>query len=119
MQRLINTDPGFYELLGPVFGSREIDRAVKDRLFDDAGKVWLVEEKDGAVSAVVSLLRGVIKNVYAKGPDDLIPLLREIYAETSNGTLPACYQEQYMAAGYEIVKASVNFVMVKGGMSGD
>ena len=36
--KITNKDPGFYDLLGPIFGSRKVHRETGDRFFDDDKK---------------------------------------------------------------------------------
>ena len=42
IRKLTRTDEDFYAVLGPVFGSRLIEKQTRDRFYDDAGKVWYV-----------------------------------------------------------------------------
>lgn len=50
----VNTDPGFYEELGPFFGSREIEKELGYKMYDDPGRVWLIVKDGKAVVAVSS-----------------------------------------------------------------
>ena len=40
--KMSRKDPDFYSIMGPVFGSREIQRKTGDRFFDDDNKEWHV-----------------------------------------------------------------------------
>ena len=39
--RTNRSDPNFYLLVGPYFGSRKIERQTRDRFYDDPGKSGL------------------------------------------------------------------------------
>lgn len=39
----------FYVTLGPLFGSREMQKTLGYPMFDDPGKAWIVIENDGEV----------------------------------------------------------------------
>ena len=47
---LTRNDEDFYRLLGPVFGSRQIEKITRDRFYDDEGKIWYVVPNKGAAS---------------------------------------------------------------------
>ena len=40
IKKMTNSTPGFYELMGPIFGSRDIEKITGDRFFDDDDKIW-------------------------------------------------------------------------------
>ena len=46
--RTNRSDPNFYLLVGPYFGSRKIERQTRDRFYDDPGKIWFVTEGGAA-----------------------------------------------------------------------
>ena len=50
-------DADFYALLGPVFGSREIEKITRDRFYDDTGKIWYVVCGKGAASVLGSTIK--------------------------------------------------------------
>ena len=46
--RMNRSSAGFYEIMGPVFGSRAIERDTHDRFYDDADKEWYCIPGEGA-----------------------------------------------------------------------
>lgn len=69
IRKLIRSDEDFYAVLGPVFGSRLIEKQTKDRFYDDADKVWYVVQGKGAAS-VLSDMRVVLGKDDAKHQAD-------------------------------------------------
>lgn len=60
--KITNKDPGFYDLLGPIFGSRKVHRETGDRFFDDDKKEWYLEVNDEKeILALISLSGETIK----------------------------------------------------------
>lgn len=52
--RLNQKSPNFYELLGPVFGSRTIEQETNDRFYDDAEKEWfLLLDQDAYLASLL------------------------------------------------------------------
>lgn len=115
---LTNKDSGFYEILGPIFGSREVQRETRDRFYDDAGKEWYIEiNKNSEALAVVSIADGKIKNVYGKDLECLEKLLKDMYYLTETSTVPGVYLDAYKKAGYTIEESGLKkFVKIKGGV---
>lgn len=98
IKRMKNIDHGFYEYMGRIFGSRQVQRDTGDRFYDDDGKEWIIDVRNGNVMSVVSIKDSVIKNVYADDIFSLIDVLKSIHAEVTGGTVPIAYQEAYTAA---------------------
>lgn len=117
MQRIKNTDTGFYDIVGPVFGSRKIQRVTKDRFYDDDEKEWIVQlDSNKNVIYAISIIDGIIKNIYSESPEATTDALKEIYNEISYGVVPVVYKNLYISAGYEIEESvMVNFVKIVGG----
>lgn len=115
VKRMKNTDRGFYGYMGKVFGSRRVQRDTTDRFYDDAGKEWIIDVRNGEVVSVISMEKMLIKNVYAEDVFSLIEILKSVYAEVSSGTVPSAYREAYTAAGYQITEEKKNFVVIRGG----
>ena len=118
IRRMKNSDSGFYEHMGKIFGSRKVQKDTADRFYDDDGKEWISEIEKGAVLAVVSVKDYGIRNVYAEDAQPLITILKEIHAEVFGGTVPMAYKDAYIEAGYEISEEKKNFLVIKGGKSG-
>lgn len=51
---MVNTDPGFYGIMGPVFGSREIEKELGGKVYDDQDRVWFVARHEGSLAGVCS-----------------------------------------------------------------
>ena len=105
-----NKKSGFYALLGPVFGSRAVEKATHDRFYDENGKVWYVYGKSGAAS----VLDGCVKNFWADDDEAADCLLREITSdyETLTGIVPKVYDSAFMRAGFRLSVHSKNFMEV-------
>lgn len=116
--KITNKDPGFYDLLGPIFGSRKVHRETGDRFFDDDKKEWYLEVNDEKeILAVISLSGETIKNVYCQSQDSLIQLLKDVYYSTGSSTVPSVYLDAYKKAGYSIEESELKkFVKIQGGV---
>lgn len=112
-----NTDKDFYNLLGPVFGSRKIQRVTKDRFFDDDEKEWIIQiGKDKKVIYAISVIGDTIKNIYSEDPEATSIALKSLYGEVLCGIVPAVYEDIYISAGYSVQECNmVNFVKIIGG----
>lgn len=120
MIRLLkNSADDFYKYMGPIFGSRKIQRATKDRFYDDDGKEWLLYLEGGSVLAVLSMEKGTIKNIYGEDMEALAVLLEQSKADAVSGIVPAIYTEQYKNAGYRVEGHSANFVKITAGGTED
>lgn len=47
-----NETPGFYNDLGPIFGSREIEKELGGKVYDDPGRTWFVAKAGDKVAGV-------------------------------------------------------------------
>lgn len=116
--KLTNKDPEFYTIMGPVFGSREVQRKTGDRFYDDDQKEWYIElDETGEVTAVVSVVASVIKNVYGKDEAALLKILKEIYYIAMESIVPSVYAAIYRKAGYTIEEEGSlkKFIKIRGG----
>lgn len=117
LKRMINTDKDFYNYMGRIFGSREVQRKTSDRIYDDNGKEWIMEIEKNIVVAVLSIKDSTIKNVYAEDLDSLVKILEEVYSEVNKGIVTREYKNEYVSAGYKIIEEKKNFLTIKGGKS--
>lgn len=116
MRKILNRNSkDFYKYMGPIFGSREIQRITNDRFFDDEGKDWYLNIDDDEVTAVISVKNSDIKNVYLKNFDESVKLLKDIKANISKGIVPSAYESLFREAGYETDEHSTNYIKVGGG----
>lgn len=117
IKRINNNQKDFYKYMGPIFGSRTVQRETSDRFYDDDEKEWILNIINKEIISVVSMKNNEIKNIYTKDPFSLIELLKMIYKEVKCGTVPIVYLEIYSGAGYILMEEYKNFVKIKGGMS--
>lgn len=64
IERMINTDPGFYQILGPFLSRRSIVRDLGDPVWDDDGKFWFVALDGNAVAGFAGLRSEETKHVF-------------------------------------------------------
>lgn len=116
--KLTNKEPEFYTVMGPVFGSRVVQRKTGDRFYDDDQKEWYIEQDEaGEVLAVVSVAGSVIKNVYAKDEAVLLKILKELYYVITDSIVPSVYADIYREAGYNVDEEEKlkKFIKIRGG----
>ena len=122
IKKMTNSTPGFYELMGPIFGSRDIEKITGDRFFDDDDKIWYLNLSGERLMACISLKEDVIKNVLGFKEESLLQLLNEVLDEAIGGIVPNIYEHLYVEAGYQIVKdvdskrRLIRFVPIQGRM---
>lgn len=116
--KIDRSNPDFYKVMGPVFGSRLIQRQTNDRFYDDPDKEWFIEQSGDHIDYVISVKDGVIKNIYLENGAKAVEALKAIYLDVTSGIVPACYAGVYMEAGYLVSENSANFVTIKGGFHG-
>jgi hypothetical protein len=51
-------------LLGPIFGSREYEKEVGIRAYDDEGKMWFCAMEHNVVIGCASFCKGVVSDCY-------------------------------------------------------
>lgn len=114
--RIDNTYDGFYELVGKIFGSREVERVTNDRFYDDDNKEWIIyTDPTGKIVSAISVLKHRIKNIFSEAPEETVMELKSLYGEVSQSIVPAVYKDLYVAAGYHVADHSINFVRITGG----
>lgn len=115
IKRLTREDHDFYMHMGPIFGSRLIEKQTKDRFYDDAEKIWFLIPGKGAAS----LLGNTIKNFWAVNEqiaEALIHALQEEMRKEAgkwlDGTLPNTFAGTFEHEGFELSPHRVNFIEV-------
>lgn len=99
--KMDNKSKNFYSIMGKFFGSRIVENETNDRIYDDNKKEWYVYfDKNNAV-AFVSIISGVIKNVYSIKDKFLIELLEHISKETTikDSIVTKAYKSAYESCG--------------------
>lgn len=118
---ITNVDPGFYEVLGPFLGSRDVARAVGGPIWDSDGKTWLVaRDQAGTVTGFVGITAdrspAVAESCYTVGGDmDLARRLveaavRSVYPTPVAATVHRPMAGAYLSAGFVQAGETVNFV---------
>lgn len=115
MKILKRDNKEFYKIMGPIFGSRDIERKTKDRFYDDEGKVWYIDIKKNKVQVVFSIKDGTIKNFYCDDNAKAAKMLGEVRNDIVSGIVPAIYEEVFASAKYQTSKHSTNFIKITGG----
>lgn len=113
-----NKSKNFYTHLGPVFGSRKVQRITGDRFYDDDDKVWYLYYDKGSPSVFISISDGVIKNVWGENDDLLSKTLREVREKENikESIVPRIFEKQYREAGYKIISNGyTNFIKIRSG----
>ena len=100
----------FYELMGPVFGSRVIEQDTKDRFYDDAGKLWYLIPGHGAAS----VLDETIKNFWVSTSEAAARLLKELMQDYRrlDGIVPNRHEKSFKEAGFTCMGHRKNFLEV-------
>ncbi|MBE5786184.1 MAG: hypothetical protein E7324_01440 [Clostridiales bacterium] len=108
--RLNQTSPDFYMLMGPVFGSRQVEKDTKDRFYDDPGKQWYLIPGKGAAS----VKDGVLRNFWTREEKDAQTLIEAMLQDypALTGVAPLCYRDAFYRAGFLTVLYRKNFVEV-------
>ena len=109
--RMNRSSAGFYEIMGPVFGSRAIERDTHDRFYDDADKEWYCIPGEGAAS----VKHGSIRNFWASSPTVAAELLAAMQADCArlSGIVPCAHREAFSQAGFSVRAHRVNFLEVR------
>ena len=112
--RLNQKSPNFYELLGPVFGSRTIEQETNDRFYDDAEKEWFLLLDQDAYLGIASVSGKIIKNFWAVNADAAEALLREILSEgwRLKGIVPRTHERVFARLGFRTGAYRKNFIEV-------
>lgn len=111
IQKLIRSDENFYRIMGPFFGSRQVEHVTHDRFYDDPGKVWYTAGAKGAAS----VLNSEIRNFYAADQETAEALLSVIERDYRflSGIVPRRYREAFVAHGFSARDYRTNFLEVE------
>lgn len=109
--RLTRASEDFYALLGPVFGSRAVERATHDRFYDDADKTWYYAAGRGAAS----VSGGAIRNFWAGDGECAEALLDAMLGDASRlqGIVPRTHAEVFERRGFDVNLYRKNFIEVR------
>ena len=116
IRTMSNDSQGFYQLLGPLMGSRKVEKEVGIRLYDDSDKEWYTAWIDGAFVDVASVRANVVSDCYVKPQfrykGAMTAILRSILKDhpgklTANCT--AMSRDIFERAGFEQKGRTKNF----------
>ena len=99
--KMDNKSENFYSIMGKFFGSRIVENETNDRIYDDNKKEWYIYFDNNNPVAFVSIVSGVIKNVYSIKDEFLIELLQYISKEINiqDSIVTKAYSNAYEASG--------------------
>ena len=99
--KMDNKSKNFHTIMGKFFGSRIVENETNDRIYDDNKKEWYVYFDNNTPVAFVSIISGVIKNVYSIKDEFLIELLEYISKEINikDSVVTKTYKFAYESSG--------------------
>lgn len=113
---------GFYTVMGPLFGSREIAKEVGINLYDDADKTWFVSVEVSArlLLGCASVRGGLISDCYVipqrRKNGVFLELLDAVIADTSGPLRANCTPASlgaFESRGFKVARQSKNFTYVE------
>lgn len=119
ISRIGRTDINFYNILGPVFGSRVIAKEVGINCYDDPDKQFFIATKRGLLAGLCSLRGNVISDCYVYPQHrrngvmtSLIKVATKkpgIYRATCTQECRSCMEK----IGFKVKKELRNFTMME------
>ena len=100
--KMDNKSKDFYNIMGRFFGSRIVQNKTNDRIYDDNNKEWYVYLDKKNPVAFVSIVSGVIKNVYSIKDEFLIELLTQVSktVKIEDSIVTSAYYDVYNSCGF-------------------
>ncbi len=114
--KMNNKSENFYSIMGSFFGSRIVQNATNDRIYDDNNKEWYIYFNDDTPVAFISISADVIKNIYSSKDDALIELLNYVKKEIKikDSIVTKTYFDVYNKCNFIIVDSDYkNFVKIR------
>lgn len=114
--KMNNKSENFYSIMGSFFGSRIVQNATNDRIYDDNNKEWYIYFNNDTPIAFVSISADVIKNIYSSKDDALIELLNYVQKEIKikDSIVTKTYFDLYNQCNFIIVDSDYkNFVKIR------
>lgn len=115
--KMNNKSENFYSIMGSFFGSRIVQNATNDRIYDDNNKEWYIYFNNDTPIAFISISADVIKNIYSSKDDALIELLNYVKKEIKikDSIVTKAYFDVYSQCNFIIVDDGYkNFVKIRG-----
>lgn len=116
IQKINNKSENFYSIMGSFFGSRIVQNATNDRIYDDNNKEWYIYFNNDTPIAFVSISKNVIKNIYSSKDDALVELLNYVKKEIKikDSVVTKAYLDIYNQCNFIIVDSDYkNFVKIR------
>ncbi len=116
IQKMNNKSENFYNIMGSFFGSRIVQNATNDRIYDDNNKEWYIYFNNDTPVAFVSISTDVIKNIYSSKDDALIELLNYVKKEIKikDSIVTKTYLNIYNQCNFIIIDSDYkNFVKIR------
>lgn len=111
-----NDNPAFYRLLGPLMGSRNVEKEVGIRMYDDADKYWYTAWHGDIFAGVASIRGRVVSDCYVKPQyrckGALTAMLSSIVKDNTTGLKATCTSMSrgvFERAGFKLVAKTKNF----------
>jgi len=111
-----NDNPAFYRLLGPLMGSRKVEKEVGIRMYDDADKFWYTAWSEDVFVGVASVRGRVVSDCYVKpqhrSMGALTAILGSIVSDHPCGLKAVCTSMSrgvFERAGFNQVAKTKNF----------
>lgn len=113
-------DPDFYQLLGPIFGSREYEKEVGIRAYDDIGKIWFCALDHDVVIGMASLKGAAVSDCYVlkewRKKGVFKEVLNRLMNKTSGPLRAVCTKSSkhsFLKAGFTEKSATKNFTKME------
>ena len=120
IRTMSNVHPDFYRLIGPLMGSRQVEREVGIRLYDDEDKEWYVAWVDGFFAGVASVRGPVVSDCYVRpayrNNGALTAMLTSIVKDhpvALRATCTAMSAGVFAQAGFKLKKQTKNFYFME------
>lgn len=123
VEEVSRSDGGFYALMGPLFGSREIAKEVGIHMYDDPDKRWFVafeHDADWPLLGVASVRGSLVSDCYVYPDVRKLRVFTKILnaiLEGTSGTLRAnCTRMSrgaFLKAGFVEKSATKNFTLME------
>lgn len=114
--KLNNKSKNFYDYLGPIFGSREVERTTNDRFYDDDDKEWYIFFDKSKPKGFISVKNYVIKNVWGYKDDYILKTLIKINKniKVKESVVTKHFLNLYIKSRFKIIgEKGKNFVIIR------
>jgi len=119
ISKIDKSDLAFYEILGPVFGSREIAKEVGIHCYADAGKQFFIAMVDDKLIGLLSLNRNVISDCYVYPAFRRTGVLTELLDKATinkiryKATCTVMSKGIFAKRGFTVVSETKNFTFME------